>query len=149
MATGDVLLTLTPLQYAEYQSAQAKLAEAERRIAQLTGAMADQAHEIEQILGAALGYPRYCDDPANFPGATEAEGVCVGDHVAESLAAEAAARIAALTAERDRYQFALEQYADPLNWTEYDQWIPSNDGPDLAERALAGSEESEATDAHK
>ncbi len=29
----------------------------------------------------------------NFPGATEADGVCVGEHVPESLAVEAAARI--------------------------------------------------------
>lgn len=52
--------------------------------------------EISQILGKALGYPWLKDDQRNFPGATEADGVCVGDHVAESLATEAAARIATL-----------------------------------------------------
>ena len=46
-----------------------------------------------QTLGKALGYPRYCDDQKNFPGATEADGVCIGDHVAESLAEEAARKI--------------------------------------------------------
>jgi hypothetical protein len=56
-------------------------------------------HEIEQILGKALGYPWYKDDQQNFPGATEADGVCVGEHVAESIAAEAANRIAQLEAE--------------------------------------------------
>lgn len=57
------------------------------------------SNEIEQILGKALGYPWYKDDQKNFPGATEADGVCVGDHVPESLAAEAADRIAALSEE--------------------------------------------------
>ena len=58
-----------------------------------------QKHDdaICQTLGKALGYPRYCDDQKNFPGATEADGVCVGDHVAESLAEEAARRIKELT----------------------------------------------------
>lgn len=51
------------------------------------------SHEIEQTLGRALGYPWFKDDRKNFPGATEEDGVCVGDHVAESLAAEAAKRI--------------------------------------------------------
>lgn len=49
--------------------------------------------EIEQALGRALRYPRFCDDQKNFPGSTDADGVCVGDHVAESLADEAANRI--------------------------------------------------------
>jgi hypothetical protein len=52
--------------------------------------------EIEQELGKALGYPWYKDDQKNFPGTTEANGVCVGDHVAESIAAEAAHRITTL-----------------------------------------------------
>ena len=55
-----------------------------------------QANEIEQILGKALGYPQFKDDQKNFPGATEADGVCVGDQVAETLAAQAAERIARL-----------------------------------------------------
>lgn len=54
--------------------------------------------EIEQLLGGALGYPWFKDDPKNFPGATEADGVCVGDHVAVTLAMEAAQRIAGLQA---------------------------------------------------
>lgn len=49
--------------------------------------------EIQQILGAALGYPRFVDDQANFPGATEDDGVCVGDHVGVTLAMEAAEEI--------------------------------------------------------
>lgn len=60
-----------------------------------------QANEIDQILGKALGYPWYKDDQKNFPGATEANGVCTGDHVPESLAMEAAARLAQAERERD------------------------------------------------
>ena len=57
---------------------------------------------------------------------------------------ELEAQIAALTAERDRYRAALEKYANPLNWTEDDRWMPSDNGPDVAEKALAGESESEA-----
>lgn len=54
--------------------------------------------EVSQTLGRALGYPKFCDDQKNFPGATDADGVCVGDHVAESLAAEASKEIERLRA---------------------------------------------------
>lgn len=59
----------------------------------LQEAVMRESNDIEQILGKALGYPRYKDDPKNFPGSTEQDGVCVGDHVAASLAMEAAALI--------------------------------------------------------
>ena len=74
------------------------------------------ANEIEQILGKALGYPWYKDDPKNFPDATEANGVCVGDHVPESLAAEAAARIADLQADlaREREAHAATRLSERL-----------------------------------
>ena len=52
--------------------------------------------EVVQTLGKALHYPWLKDDQKNFPGATEEDGVDVGDHVSESLAAEAAKRIAEL-----------------------------------------------------
>lgn len=52
--------------------------------------------EVEQILGKALGFPWYKDDQKNFPGATEENGVCVGDHIPQSIAAVAAKRIQAL-----------------------------------------------------
>lgn len=52
-----------------------------------------ELEDIEQILGKALGYPWYKDDPKNFPNATEADGVCVGVETAWSLATEAAERI--------------------------------------------------------
>lgn len=46
--------------------------------------------DISQTLGKALGYPWFKDDQKNFPGTTEKDGVCIGEHVAESLAIEAA-----------------------------------------------------------
>ncbi len=58
--------------------------------------------EVEQVLGKALGYPYYKDDQENFPGATEDSGVCVGDHVPESLLAEAAHRIVDLGHHTDK-----------------------------------------------
>lgn len=49
--------------------------------------------EVEQVLGKALGYPWFKDDQENFPGSTEKDGVCIGDHVAETILEEAAQRI--------------------------------------------------------
>lgn len=53
----------------------------------------EELEEIEQILGKALGYPWYIEDPKNFPNATEADGVCVGVETAWSLAKIAADKI--------------------------------------------------------
>jgi iron-sulfur cluster repair protein YtfE (RIC family) len=67
-----------------------------RRIRKLEG----QTHqcqkdfaEIEQTLGKALGCPWFKDDQVNFPGATEENGVCVGEHVPTTIAMEAARKI--------------------------------------------------------
>jgi len=95
------------------------------------------ANEIEQILGKALGYPWYKDDPKNFPDATEANGVCVGDHVPESLAAEAAARIADLQADlaREREAHAVTRLSERL----YQESLAQAQGElRTAEAALAG-----------
>jgi hypothetical protein len=54
---------------------------------------------ICQDLGRALGFPSYRDDLVNFPDATEADGVCVGDLVGVVLAEMAADKITALRAE--------------------------------------------------
>jgi hypothetical protein len=69
-----------------------------------------ESEEIEQILGKALGYPYYKDDPKNFPTATEADGVCVGDHTAWSLAMAAADLIAKLRKRHPTQEEALAQY---------------------------------------
>jgi len=68
-----------------------------------------QADEISQVLGKALHYPWYKDDQKNFPGATEKEGVCIGEHVAESIAAEAATRIKNLEAKLAKYEALTHQ----------------------------------------
>jgi hypothetical protein len=62
-------------------------------------AYAKSNDQVCQSLGKALGYPWFKDDQVNFPRSTEADGVCVGEHVAESIADEAASRISALIAE--------------------------------------------------
>ena len=59
----------------------------------------EEIQEIEQILGKALGYPWFKDDPKNFPTATEADGVCVGVETAWSLAMIAADKIKELQGE--------------------------------------------------
>lgn len=64
-----------------------------REITRLRNAVSNTNDDICQTLGRALGYPKFCDDQKNFPGATDANGVCVGEHVAESIAVEAARRI--------------------------------------------------------
>lgn len=82
-----------------------------KELEDLVDAVWRQDREIEQILGKALGYPRYCDDQASFPGSTEADGVCVGEHTPASLASEAADKISCLelkchnlTAELKRFE---------------------------------------------
>lgn len=45
-------------------------------------------HEIQQVIGKALGYPRYADDPKNCPDAVGSDEVCTGEHVAETLVLE-------------------------------------------------------------
>lgn len=54
-------------------------------------------HEIKQVLGKALGnYPWYKDDQKNFPGATEEDGVCIGEHVTVTIVMEAAEKLTKL-----------------------------------------------------
>lgn len=70
-----------------------------------------QSHEeICQTFGKALGYPWFRDSQDCFPGATEEEGVCVGEQVAETLAIQAAERMRGLTAERDDLQHKNDIY---------------------------------------
>lgn len=62
-----------------------------------------ECREVEQTLGRALGCPRFCDDQNNFPGSTNADGVCVGEHTPATIATEAARRIADLNREARAY----------------------------------------------
>jgi hypothetical protein len=65
----------------------------DKRIKELQTAAAKSNDIICQTLGKVLGFPWYKDDLDLFPGATEADGVCIGDHVAETMAVQAADRI--------------------------------------------------------
>lgn len=80
------------------------LTQARAEIDRLRRACSALNDAVSQTLGRALGYPRFCDDQKNFPGATDADGVCVGDMVAESLAADAATEIARLRACAPRWR---------------------------------------------
>lgn len=77
--------------------------------------------EVCQSIGRALGYPWFKDDQKNFPGATEADGVCVGEHVAESIAEEAAKRIRAIGLAVAEYFAADEIATKEMNNAEPDQ----------------------------
>jgi hypothetical protein len=77
----------------KYNFAIKSLNVAEQRVEALQTAAAKSNDEICQTLGKVLGFPWYKDDLDLFPGATESDGVCVGDHVAETLAVQAADRI--------------------------------------------------------
>ena len=85
------------------------LAETQDERDRLRTAIRETDHEICQTIGRALGYPWFGDDPANFPGATDTDGVCVGDHVAESIAKEAANEVVRLREERDRLRAEVER----------------------------------------
>lgn len=73
--------------------------------------------EIEQILGKALGYPWFKDD-MYFPGATEEDGVFVGEHVPATLAMEAAKRITALEEALRECRPIIQSQCDSLQ-----QWL--------------------------
>jgi hypothetical protein len=74
--------------------------------------MLEEFHQIEQILGKALGYPWFEDDPANFPNATEADGVAVGDHTAWSLAHQAADMIKVLGKRDQGHHKIIDSHID-------------------------------------
>ena len=79
--------------------------------AYLRRGMAKDNDDICQTLGKVLGYPWYKDDQANFPGATDENGVCVGEHVAATMAEVAAKEIVRLKAEVEKLREALRPFA--------------------------------------
>jgi hypothetical protein len=76
--------------------------------------------EIEQILGKTLGYPWFKDDQCNFPNATEADGVAVGEHTAWSLAIEAADKIKELQNELNKHNARVHKLTLE-EWRTFDQ----------------------------
>ncbi len=75
-----------------------------------------ELEKIEQILGKALGYPWYKDDPDIFPKATEADGVCVGIETAWSLAMIAADKIKELDTNSKEVTYAIESHSESGGW---------------------------------
>lgn len=69
----------------------AKVNEKAKEIERLKNIGARFSHEVEQTLAQAIGgFPWYKDDQKNFPGATEADGVCIGELVTEDIVDHAA-----------------------------------------------------------
>jgi hypothetical protein len=65
----------------------------ESELSRLRTAITTTEHAIEQTLGRALGYPPLYPDVSSVDDGQ----VCVGDHISETLATEAAERIRSLT----------------------------------------------------
>jgi DNA repair exonuclease SbcCD ATPase subunit len=101
---------------AEAAALEQSLAAKQEEIERLKNAYSKSADEVEQSLGKALGYPWFKDDQKNFPGATKADGVCVGDHVPESIADEAAKRITDLQEENAALRAEVQEIHARLKW---------------------------------
>lgn len=85
------------------------------RVAELESGYDRESDDVCQMLGKALGFPWFKDDPVNFPGSTESHGVCVGEHVPGSLAAVAARRIAELDSLADVLSTRLADASEALS----------------------------------
>jgi hypothetical protein len=94
-AANARLIAAAPELLEELEVARAEIAKRDAEIERLRQSVMKENEAICQTLGQALGYPWFCDDPKNFPDATDLDGVCVGDHVAATLAQEAADRLRA------------------------------------------------------
>jgi hypothetical protein len=79
---------------AELRERDRQLAEAQEKAKHYYNACVKMEHEVTQVLGKALGYPEY--GPEVFENGQPDGSVCVGEHVAESIADEAARRIKTL-----------------------------------------------------
>lgn len=93
----------------QIEQLQARLAAVEAERDKLKAAWARADNAIEQVLGRALGYPAYGKD---FPDA--ADDVCVGDHVAASLADEIVERLVQAERERGEAKLQAEDYGKTL-----------------------------------
>jgi hypothetical protein len=80
-----------------------------------------QLDACEQIAGKVLGYPWFKDDQKNFPGATEADGVCIGEHVAETIVEELARRF---TAPAERAEYLFERLQAIIDWADLALRLP-------------------------
>lgn len=96
----------------------------EERVKLLERACSKTNEEVCQSLGKVLGYPWFKDDQKNFPDATEENGVCVGEHVAESISEEAAKKIVALEERVKALGEDCVQLQQTINCLEMDTVIP-------------------------
>ena len=101
LAEGDLAPTATGHLLDDRELMVKTIAERDLQIEQLQMAYAKRGEEICQIAGKALGYPWFKDDQKNFPGATEADGVFVGEHVAASIVEELATAFGRLNGLRE------------------------------------------------
>jgi uncharacterized protein (UPF0218 family) len=85
-----------------------RLEQLSEKIMRLREGLLEQNQNIEQTCGKVLAYPWFKDDQKNFPGATEKDGVCVGDHVAETIVSELAKKHAEALSRIKRLEEALE-----------------------------------------
>jgi len=87
-----------------------RLEQLSEKIKRLYDGILKNNQEIKQDCGKVLGYPWFKDDQKNFPGATEKDGVCVGDHVAATIVSELAKRHAEALARIKRLEKAVDAY---------------------------------------
>ena len=75
-----------------------------------------ELNEIEQLLGRALGYPKYVDASTSLDSDSHSQnqGVRVGEHVPVSIAQEAANKIRELTQELSAARSKIAYYEAPL-----------------------------------
>ena len=104
------------------QCVEAEVGALKERIKLLEHGIAKQNLEIEQTCGKVLDYPWFKDDQKNFPGATEKDGVCVGEHVAETIAAELARKYTELKHRIKRLEEAGDEMSHTCITIDADRW---------------------------
>lgn len=87
----------------KYIKAYVDVVETAERLKFLEEGLRNECYEVEQCLGKVLGYPKYRDDPKNFPDVTD-DSVCIGEHTAGTLAAEAAGLIERLRVRLNEFE---------------------------------------------
>ena len=93
--------------------------------------------DIEQTAGKALGYAWFKDDKKNFPEATEADGVCIGEHVPGTIVAELVSRFTSLQADHARV-LGLVQALDGRFWN-YEQKMCDRERAGLTKEQRTGA----------
>jgi hypothetical protein len=90
-----------------------------------------ECNEVEQHLGKALHYPWFKDDQKSFPGTTEKDGVCVGEHVPGTIAAEARNKIWLLEGRVKELGAALWHLRSAMDGLMGDRDLDNDDSPEF------------------